>query len=121
MVTSFGKAVRKYRIDKGVILKEMADGVDVSIAYLSAVETGKKKAPRPLIEKIALYFDLDAGQKRTLIRLAEESQNEYKISVQGADTETRRLVASFARKFSTLTEEERKKMMKLMNTGDEGD
>ncbi|WP_309460957.1 helix-turn-helix transcriptional regulator [Escherichia coli] len=46
MVTSFGKTLRKMRIDRGMVLKNMADLLGVSSAYLSAIELGKSEPPR---------------------------------------------------------------------------
>ena len=43
MLTSIGRFLRKLRIDHGEILKDMADALGVSSAFLSAVENGKKK------------------------------------------------------------------------------
>lgn len=35
MVTSFGKTLRKMRIDRGMVLKNMADLLGVSSAYVN--------------------------------------------------------------------------------------
>lgn len=45
MLTSVGRFLRTLRIDHGEILKDMADVLGVSSAFLSAVENGKKKMP----------------------------------------------------------------------------
>lgn len=42
MVTAFGKFCRKLRIDRGQIMLDMAESLQVSPAFLSAVENGKK-------------------------------------------------------------------------------
>ena len=43
MLTEFGKILRKLRIDRQELLRDMAKNLEVSSAYLSAVETGKRK------------------------------------------------------------------------------
>ena len=43
MITSLGTFLRKLRLAKGEILKDMAECLGVSSAFLSAVENGKKK------------------------------------------------------------------------------
>lgn len=45
MLTGIGKFLRKLRIDNEEILKDMADALGVSSAFLSAVENGRKKMP----------------------------------------------------------------------------
>lgn len=52
MLTGIGKFLRKLRIDNEEILKDMADALGVSSAFLSAVENGKKKMPDSWIEKL---------------------------------------------------------------------
>ena len=42
-VTKLGIALRKIRLDRQELLKNMADKLKVSSAFLSAVETGKKR------------------------------------------------------------------------------
>ena len=48
MLTEFGKALRKIRIDRQQLLKDMANKLGVSSAYLSAVENGKRRMPQDL-------------------------------------------------------------------------
>ena len=45
MITSLGTFLRRLRLAKGEILKDMAESLGVSSAFLSAVENGKKKMP----------------------------------------------------------------------------
>ena len=48
MLTKFGKELRKIRIENDEILKDMADKLNVTAAYLSAVENGNRKVPDAL-------------------------------------------------------------------------
>ena len=43
MITAFGKFLRILRMDNGEILKTMAEKLEVTSSFLSAVENGKKK------------------------------------------------------------------------------
>ena len=43
MLTSLGRFLRKLRIDRGEILKNMAEKLEVTSSFLSAVENGKKR------------------------------------------------------------------------------
>ena len=42
MITPFGKSLRNIRMDRGMLLKDMAQDLDVTSSYLSAVEVGKR-------------------------------------------------------------------------------
>ena len=45
MLTMLGKFLRKLRIDRNELLKDMAGKLDVTVSFLSSVENGKKKMP----------------------------------------------------------------------------
>ena len=51
-LTEFGKAVRKARIDANETLLSMAKEIGTSPAFLSGMETGRKKIPVEWVEKI---------------------------------------------------------------------
>ncbi|MCL4410898.1 MAG: helix-turn-helix domain-containing protein, partial [Gammaproteobacteria bacterium] len=53
MLTPLGKEIRKRRIDVGISLRGMAEKMGVSAAYVSALETGKKKAAESMLIQIA--------------------------------------------------------------------
>ena len=52
MLTEIGKFLRRYRIDNGLLLKDMAGKVGVTSAYLSAVENGKKRPRQQSLTKL---------------------------------------------------------------------
>lgn len=58
MLTPFGKALRKLRLDLNISLKDMAEKLNVSSSFLSAVETGKKKIPQNFLKKIITSYKL---------------------------------------------------------------
>ncbi|WP_396583921.1 helix-turn-helix domain-containing protein [Bartonella grahamii] len=59
MVTSFGKILRKLRVDHSERLLDMAKKLDISVGFLSSVEIGKKSVPVGLEEKIIELYGLD--------------------------------------------------------------
>ena len=66
MLTSIGRFLRKLRIDNGEILKDMAEALGVSSAFLSAVENGKKKMPDGWIEKLKSIYSFTEEQSEEL-------------------------------------------------------
>lgn len=56
LTTHFGREIRKARDKTGETLKTMSDGLGRSIAFLSAVETGRTKIPMPFVQKVIDYF-----------------------------------------------------------------
>uniref|UniRef100_UPI001ABAA4C7 helix-turn-helix domain-containing protein n=1 Tax=Bartonella taylorii TaxID=33046 RepID=UPI001ABAA4C7 len=65
MVTSFGKNLRKLRVDHSERLLDMAKKLDISVGFLSSVEIGKKSVPVGLEEKIIELYGLD--QEKALL------------------------------------------------------
>ena len=115
MLTAFGKKVRKLRIDKGVRLKDTADFLKVSSAYLSAIETGKKKkVPEKVVEGVAKYFKLKGEEKTELKRLAIKSADEVRISLKGLSEDSIETAAVFARKFPKMKPVDMKALMRVL-------
>lgn len=117
-LTPFGKAVRKLRLDRDEILKDMAEKLDVSPSFLSAVETGKKKIPDEMLQELATHYQLKKNGLADLRRLAQESQQQFKLNVSKTKKETRGLVAAFARKFTELDQKQIDKILRVLNKGD---
>jgi transcriptional regulator with XRE-family HTH domain len=114
MFTEFGKFVRKLRIDRGLMLGDMADGLQTSSAYLSAVETGKKKISDDLVDKVIAFFGLDNDQAISLRQAVDNSPVAVKIDLKNASSEERMLVNAFARKVGDLSSHEQETIWKAL-------
>lgn len=114
MLTPFGKELRKLRIDQNKTLKDMAEYANVTSAYLSAVETGKKKITNDLIEKVVAFLNADKTIVEKLKDAAWNSMQEFKLDVSGKNETTRETVAMFARNFSELPDEKLKQIKQLL-------
>lgn len=114
MVTSVGKFLRKLRIDSGEILRDMAKKLDVSSAFLSAVENGKKKIPDTWLLKLEAAYSLTSQQMDELKNAIAESGDTVELNVRNASDANRRLAVSFARQFDTLDEETAKKLLEIL-------
>lgn len=114
MLTPFGKELRKLRIDQNKTLKDMADYVGVTSAFLSSVETGRKRATDDLIIKASEFLNVDTSVQRALKDAAWRSANEYKFDVTNVKESTRETVAMFARNFSDLPDEKIRLIKELL-------
>ena len=109
-LTEFGKAVRKARIDSGETLLSMAETIGTSPAFLSGMETGRKKVPTEWVEKIANYFKDKNVQTEDLQELAHISNDA--IPVEGLPLQQQMMVAGFAK--SAMTAEQLTKFAELL-------
>jgi transcriptional regulator with XRE-family HTH domain len=76
--------MRKLRAERGITLKEMADGLGVSSAYLSALEHGKRGRPGwHLIQRILTYFNIIWDDAEEVVRLARISHPRITIDTSG--------------------------------------
>ena len=115
MLTAFGKALRKYRIDHELLLKDMADAIDVSVAFLSAVEIGKKKVPADLVSKLKLFYTLNKETVNELVEAAAISNNEVRFAnLDRMESSEREGVLAFAKNFESLEEKEKEKIISIL-------
>lgn len=83
-MTPFGDRMRKLRAERGVTLKEMADAIGVSSAYLSALEHGKRGRPGwHLIQRILTFFNIIWDEAEEVVRLARISHPRITIDTSG--------------------------------------
>lgn len=83
-MTPFGERVRTLRKAKSIKLKQMADDLGVSSAYLSALEHGHRGQPAPgMVMQICGFFDLIWDEAEDLKRLATLSHPRAIIDTSG--------------------------------------
>ena len=52
-----GKKIKMKRVEKDIMVKELAEAVGVTLQHMSAVENGRKTASLKLLRKIAKELD----------------------------------------------------------------
>jgi transcriptional regulator with XRE-family HTH domain len=115
MLTAFGKFCRKIRIDQGEIMKDMAQKLGVTPAFLSAVETGKRNAPDSWLSSLVNLYALTEEQIAALKKSIEDSKSELKINLRGRSDDDRKVAMAFAREFTSLSETEKQKLLEMLN------
>lgn len=100
-LTGFGVRLRKHRLDRNETLFDMATAIGVSSSFLSAVETGQKRAPDELVDKVAQHLSLDLVDALELRRAAKETGPELRLQLRGKGRDAREVAALFARRFES--------------------
>lgn len=54
--------IKRYRIQKEMTQEELAEATNLSISYISQVETGRKKMGRVGLEKVAAALEVPVGR-----------------------------------------------------------
>ena len=119
MVNNFGKFCRKLRIDKGELLYDMATKLEVSSAFLSKVENGKKKPPKEWREILIREYELDSDKIKELDQCMYEAQNYDSIDISNWNDNDRMMMLSFARKFNSFDSNKLKKFLENEEGDDE--
>ncbi len=114
MYTEVGKFLRHLRIEKGETLREMAINLDYSSAFLSAIETGKKRAPNDFFDKISELYVLTKEKKEELTNAIDNSLESIKIDFENATPEKQRVGVLFARSFDKIDEDTLKDIENLI-------
>ncbi len=107
MLTPLGKVLRSLRMDRGWLLKDMADGAGVSSAFLSAVETGRKQSPADLIERIIEWGNLSEEEIKSIDSAYAKTARDFRINVPAnMSSGDREAAALLARTFGNLPSDE---------------
>jgi transcriptional regulator with XRE-family HTH domain len=103
-MTPLGAKLRELRAARGVTLKQMALALNVSSAYLSALEHGKRGKPTwILLQRIIHYFNVIWDEAEDLQRLAELSDPKISIDTAGLSPEATELANRLARDIGRLS------------------
>lgn len=114
MVTEIGSYLRKLRIEKREILKDMAEHLGVSSAFLSAVENGKKRMPNSWYQKLSEIYSLNDIQLGKLKQAVLESSDNVELNIHNASETNKQLAISFARQFDSIDERTSNQILEIL-------
>lgn len=120
MLSEFGVAIRKIRLDRQLLLKNMADDLGVTSAFLSSVETGKRKVPNGWIEKISGLYHLTKEECEELELAKTMSVPDIRIPVTNFNSKQKELAFSFAKALDGLTDQDVERIMNAINVPKRG-
>ena len=106
MATTFGKELRKLRIDKDENIHAMAKKLDISISYLSAIEAGSRKIPEGMVDKIIKKYHLNKERSEIMRQAEAESSTEIDIDLSTVTVEQRKLVFALSRKLNDISDKD---------------
>lgn len=121
-LTPFGKVSRKLRIDYQMTLKDMAEKLGTSSAYVSSIEVGKKVLTENIIGKYIEILCKNDNDKNELLQAADDTISKVNIELENIDKNSRGLVIQFARKLDDLSNNDIEKIRRILNrNGDKYD
>lgn len=106
-MTPFGAKLRELRANRDITLKQMAEGLQISAAFLSALEHGKRGRPSPiLVRQICGFFHIIWDEADELERLARISHPRAVIDTAGLSPKATELANTLAERIGDLEEAE---------------
>ena len=117
-MTPFGAKLRELRQSQGLTQKQMAAALNVSAAYLSALEHGHRAAPSfDFVQRVTGYFNVIWDEAEELQRLAALSNPKPSIDTSGLSPEATELANLLARRIASLTNEKVDELLSALKSG----
>jgi transcriptional regulator with XRE-family HTH domain len=114
-MTPLGEKVRERRRQRGVTLKQLAGALEISPAYLSALEHGHRGRPTPaLLVQICEYFHLIWDDYEEMHRLARLSHPRVAVDTSGLSSAATELANLLAERIHDLDQATVEAMLKLL-------
>lgn len=104
MLTSFGKILRKIRVDHFERLLDMADKLGISVAFLSSVEIGKKSVPIGMEDKIIELYGLDQEKASLLRKEADICRKSF--TIKSSDPFRCEIIGMFVRNLENFSQQD---------------
>lgn len=96
--------MRALRRSRGITMKDMAAALEVSSAYLSALEHGRRGRPTwYMVQQIIVYFNVIWDEAEEIIRLADLSHPRVVIDTAGLDPRATEVANLLAERVAEIT------------------
>jgi len=104
-MTPFGDKIHELRKTRNISQKEMAAALNVSAAYLSALEHGQRGKPQwSIVQRIITYFNIIWDEAEELQYLASISDPKASIDTTGLSADATALANLLARNIADLSQ-----------------
>ena len=113
--TKFGELMKIYRIKRHESAKMLADELNVSKAFLSSVERGKKSIPSKWLDIISDHYKLSDSEKDELQKAINDSRTSIKVDLIGIENYKRDLVFKLVNNLNGIDEETANVISVLLN------
>ena len=112
-MTPFGEKLRAIRAARGLALKDMAAGLQVSPAYLSAMEHGRRGKPsRRFVHRVCQYLGIIWDEAEELQRLADLSPPRVVVDTAGLSVKATLFANLLADRIAGLEEDKLDRLLK---------
>ncbi len=115
-MTPFGEKLRALRAERDLTLKQMAEGLGVSSAYLSAVEHGHRSRPnRRFVHRVCQYLNIIWDDAEELQSLADLSHPRVTVDTAGLTPQATQLANRLAEEIGRYDSETIDRLLAVMD------
>ncbi len=118
--TPFGEFFRVLRVKNHEVLGDASKLLNVSSAYVSSVECGKRPVPEEWIEIISNHYKLTTEERNTLIKAVNDSKTSLKINLTRSAFLQRNVALQFQRSFEDMDEDTANEILKILKRNEKG-
>ena len=116
-MTPFGVRLRQLRAERGIALKDMADALGVSGAYLSALEHGRRGRPtHAMVVAICAQLNIIWDEADELMRLARISHPRVTVDTTGLSPAATELANLLAERIRNLPPERTERILEIIKS-----
>ncbi len=115
MLSKFGMFCRKLRMERGELLLDMAEKLNVTSSYLSAVEMGKRNIPSNWEAEIVKLYNLSENELEELKNCIKDSIREIRMEVFGRKEQDKEILLKFARSFEEMNDFDKQNILSILN------
>jgi transcriptional regulator with XRE-family HTH domain len=113
-VTDFGKKLKVLRVCNDDTLRTLANKLNVSTAYLSYLELGKRSIPKKMVAKIAELYDLSDTETFELMEARDKSLPTYSVNASNLSANQRNLLAELAKRINYLDNDDIEDILNIL-------
>lgn len=113
-MNQIGMFLKKLRLEHNEVLFDMAQRLEVSAAFLSAVENDRRSAPPSWLDIISREYQLSDVQQQELSEAIARSIKQVRLDLGEASVDKRNCAIAFARTFDELSDDEVQNLMSLL-------
>lgn len=115
MVTRLGKILRKIRIDRDELLKDMADKLNMSPSMLSSIENGVRKAPNDFLQRIENSYSLTREERDDIESALSDDWGAIRIPLDDVKDSDKKLALTFARSFTRINDSDKQRILDIVS------
>lgn len=117
-MTEYGKFIRTIRKERNENLMTMAAKLNVSVAFLSALEVGKKQIPLNYAKKIQEIYNLNEYDYKELQEAIMMTNKRVLISLDNLNNDQQNVSIAFARQINTASQKTLDELRKILEDGE---